>query len=105
MKKFVINCDFSGQQSPFYIYIGLAETDHHPAHFQADWLSKQRGGSIPSSVMDALGELKTLAQKNNVLLEDLCVYALGSSSTLEEEVSEINNQGGESTSHDEQEQD
>lgn len=77
MKKFTINCDFGGQIAPFAIYIGQPEQGHHPLHFQADWLSKNRGGTIPSAVMDAISKLKDLAEKNNVSFEELCVYALG----------------------------
>ena len=77
MKKFTINCDFGGQMSPFAIYIGKPEQNHHPLHFQADWLSKTRGGMIPSEVMEAVTKLQELANKNNVSLEELCVYALG----------------------------
>ena len=78
MKKFTINCDFGGQMSPFTIFIGKPEHAHHPLHFQADWLSKQRGGMIPGDVMDAVKQLQDLAEKNGVSLEELCVYALGS---------------------------
>jgi Domain of unknown function (DUF2610) len=46
-------------------------------HFQADWLSKQRGGMIPGDVMEAVTQLQQLAEKNGVSLEELCVYALG----------------------------
>jgi len=60
------------------LYIGLPKDDHHPLHFQADWLSKVRGGTIPAEVMDAITKLLDLSKKNNVPLEDLCVYALGS---------------------------
>jgi hypothetical protein len=77
MKKFTINCDFGGQMSPFAIYVGKPEGSHHPLHFQADWLSKSRGGMIPGEVMEALTQLQELAEKNGVLLEELCVYALG----------------------------
>ena len=77
MKKFTINCDFGGQLSPFTIFIGKPEHSHHPLHFQADWLSKQRGGMIPADVMDAVSQLQELAEKNGVSLEELCVYALG----------------------------
>ena len=77
MKKFTINCDFGGQLSPFTIFIGKPEHPHHPLHFQADWLSKQRGGMIPGDVMDAVSQLQELAEKNGVSLEELCVYALG----------------------------
>ena len=77
MKKFTINCDFGGQMSPFAIYIGKPEGAHHPLHFQADWLSKARGGMIPGEVMEAVTQLQELAEKNGVSLEELCVYALG----------------------------
>ena len=96
MKKFTINCDFGGQLSPFAIYIGQPEQGHHPLHFQADWLSKQRGGTVPADVMDAISKLKDLADKNNVSLEELCVYALGSTddkdSPQEEEITNENAQ-------------
>ena len=78
MKKFTINCDFGGQMSPFTIFIGKPEKGHHPLHFQADWLSKARGGMIPGEVMEAVTQLQELAEKNGVSLEELCVYALGS---------------------------
>lgn len=77
MKKFTINCDFGGQMSPFTIFIGKPEHSHHPLHFQADWLSKQRGGMIPGDVMEAVTQLQELSEKNGVSLEELCVYALG----------------------------
>ncbi len=77
MKKFVVNCDFGGQMAPFAVYIGVPEGGHHPLHFQGDWLSKNRGGSIPPNIMDAVGKLKDIAVKNKVSLEELCVYALG----------------------------
>ncbi len=88
MKKFSVNCDFGGQIAPFTIYIGQPEPSHHPLHFQADWLSKQRGGTIPAEVMDAITKLQELASKNNVLLEELCVYALGSAQENENSTSE-----------------
>lgn len=78
MRKFSINCDFGGQLAPFDIFIGQPEKSHHPLHFQADWLLKQRGGTILPEVMDAIAKLNALALENGVPLEDLCVYALGS---------------------------
>lgn len=77
MKKFSVPCDFEGVKSPFTIYVGSARADHHPLHFQADWLSKERGGTIPTEVMESLSKLQELARKNNAKFEDLCVYALG----------------------------
>jgi hypothetical protein len=85
MKKFTINCDFGGQIAPFAIYIGNPEPGHHPLHFQADWLSRSRGGTIPGEIMDAIGKLKELADKNNVSLEELCVYSLGAAQQDESE--------------------
>lgn len=96
MKKFTINCDFGGQMAPFTIYIGQPERSHHPLHFQADWLSKERGGTVPAEVMDAIAKLKDLAEKNNVSLEELCVYALGSAQEDEAETEDSKNSKGES---------
>ena len=78
MKKFTINCDFNGQKSPFTVFIGKPQETHHPLHFQAEWLSSQRGGSIPPEVMESVSKIQELAKKNGVSLEDLCVYAIGS---------------------------
>lgn len=84
MKKFTINCDFGGQMAPFTVFIGEPEGSHHPLHFQADWLSKQRGGMIPGEVMDAVSQLQELAKKNGIVLEELCVYALGTEAEQKE---------------------
>ncbi len=85
MKKFTVPCNFNGVQAPFTIYIGSREDNHHPLHFQADWLSKERGGTIPQEVMDSIAKLKELADKNHVSFEDLCVYALGAAQQEQEE--------------------
>lgn len=78
MKKFVVNCDFGGQLAPQTIFIGTPEAQHHPLHFQNDWLTKERNGQIPPDFMESITKLKNLADKNGVRLEDVCVYALGS---------------------------
>jgi len=91
IKKFSVPCDFNGQKSPFTIYIGDPEANHHPLNFQSNWLSKERGGSIPGEVMDSVAKLKALADKNGGSFEDLCVYALG---TAQEEAMEENQGGG-----------
>lgn len=85
MKKFTVPCDFGGQKSPFTIYVGDPEVKHHPLHFQANWLSKERGGNIPGEVMDSIAKLKDIAEQNNVSFEDLCVYALGAAQQEEAE--------------------
>ncbi|MFN7038470.1 MAG: DUF2610 domain-containing protein [Alphaproteobacteria bacterium] len=88
MKKFSVPCNFNGVKAPFTIYIGAPEDKHHPLHFQADWLSKERGGSIPQEIMDSIAKLKELADKNNVSFEELCVYALESAQQTEEVISD-----------------
>ena len=85
MKKFTVPCDFNGVKSPFTIYVGAPKEDHHPIHFQSDWLSKERGGNVPPEVMDSLSQLKDIANKNGVSFEDLCVYALGAAQQDSEE--------------------
>jgi hypothetical protein len=76
MKKFSINCQFDNTMAPFTVYIGTPDPNQHPLYFQSNWLSKDRGGTIPSEVMEAIADLQKLSVKNNVPLEDLCVYAL-----------------------------
>ncbi len=92
MKKFTVPCDFGGQKAPFTIYVGDPEPKHHPLHFQASWLSKERGGNIPGEVMDSIAKLKDIADQNNVSFEDLCVYALGAAQQEEAEVQEDNDE-------------
>lgn len=76
IKKFTVPCDFGGKSAPFDVYIGMPKEGHHPLMNQANWLSKERGGSIPQKVMDSFAKLLDLAKENNVSFEDLCVYAL-----------------------------
>ncbi len=89
VRKFSVPCDFGGVSSPFTIYVGDPEPTHHPLHFQAEWLSKNRGGTIPGDVMDSITKLYELSKKNNVSFEELCAYALtedkGMSSEAEDE--------------------
>lgn len=76
MKKFTIPCHFGDKKNPFDVYIGTPAEGNHPLKFQAQWLAKERGGVIPSEVMESFAKLLALSQKNNVSFEDLCVYAL-----------------------------
>jgi hypothetical protein len=92
MKKFKIPCNFGGKSTPVTFYIGNAEKDHHPIHFQAEWLSKERGGTVSPEIMKSLEELKQLSEKNGVPFEELCSYALESiqaSESLEKKKEEI----------------
>ncbi|KJV54977.1 hypothetical protein OTSKARP_0915, partial [Orientia tsutsugamushi str. Karp] len=78
MKKLVINCNFGGQIAPFTVMIQQPKPDQHPLHFQANWLSTERGGVIPAEVMDSITQLVELSKKYQVPIEELVVYALGS---------------------------
>jgi Domain of unknown function (DUF2610) len=80
MKKFTIPCDFNGKKAPFTLYIGNPEANHNPVFFQAEWLSKERGGTVPPEVMNSLERLQALALKNGVDFEELCSYALTAAS-------------------------
>ncbi len=76
MRKFSIPCDFGGTKAPFEVYIGNPKEGNHPLQNQSNWLSKERGGSIPPKVMESFAKLLELAKKNNVSFEELCSYAL-----------------------------
>ncbi|WP_038560231.1 DUF2610 domain-containing protein [Neorickettsia helminthoeca] len=91
MKKFTVPCQFGNQTSPFTIYIGSPKRDTHPIYNQANWLSKERGGTVPQTVMDSLSKLRELAEENNVSFEDLCVYALKIAECQETQNSEKGN--------------
>lgn len=77
MRRFTIPCDFGSQKFPFTVYIGNPTPNFHPLKYQAAWLQQQRGGQIPSEVMESFEKLYAIAKENNVNFEDLCVYALG----------------------------
>lgn len=80
MKKFTVPCDFGGVKAPFNLYVGEVGPGVHPLQFQAAWLSRERGGTIPAEVMDSFQKLADIAKENGVSFEELCVYALGTAS-------------------------
>lgn len=75
-KQFTIPCQFGQQTSPVTFYIGHPDNGHHPIHFQSDWLSSAKGGTVPQDLMMALQKLHDLALENNADFEELCYYAL-----------------------------
>src|SRR5690606_36732981 len=83
VEQFMIPCDFGGRKAPFPIYVGEPKTDAHPLHYQAWWLSTERGGSIPQEVMDSFEKLHRIALENNVSFAELCAYAIGEASAQE----------------------
>ena len=76
VKQFTIPCQFGSETSPVTLYIGHPETTHHPVHFQSEWLSSVKGGTIPQDLMDTLQKLLDLANENGADFEELCYYAL-----------------------------
>jgi hypothetical protein len=84
MKRFTVPCDFAGVKHPFHVYVGDGGAPEcHPLKYQSHWLESVRGGSIPTEVMESFQRLLTIARENNVSFEDLCVYALGTTSETE----------------------
>jgi Domain of unknown function (DUF2610) len=79
MKRFTVPCDFGSKKWPFHIYVGEPAPYRHPLANQSHWLSRERGGLMPVEVMDSFEKLHTIAKNNNVSFEDLCVYALATS--------------------------
>lgn len=77
LKKFTIPCDFGGLKAPFSIYVGEPRPDKHPLQHQSSWLQRERGGTIPTEVMDSFQKLLNISTENSVSFEELCVYALG----------------------------
>jgi len=100
VKKFTIPCDFNGVKAPFNIYVGEVGPGIHPLQFQADWLSRERGGTIPAEVMDSFQKLADIAKENNVSFEELCVYALGTASNNNSNTNSTDSQNNSSDSSD-----
>lgn len=89
MKKFTVQCNFGGQKSPFTIYIGNPKEENHPVHFQSQWLSSERGGNIPTEVMEGLVKIRDIAKKNGVDFEELCAYALQAAMVTNQEPDKV----------------
>ncbi len=82
--KLNVICNFGGQNAPFTIYVGEPNPKNHPIHFQAEWLSKERGGTVPADVMESLTSLKNLSETNGVPLPELVEYAFKEAGSVEQ---------------------
>ena len=69
-KQFTIPCQFGQQTSPVTFYIGHPDNGHHPIHFQSNWLSSSKGGTVPQDLMMTLQKLHDLALENNADFEE-----------------------------------
>jgi hypothetical protein len=76
MKSFGIPCDFNGIKQTVLFVIGNPHPDYHPIHFQSNWLSLVKGGTVPADIMDSIEKLHQLAMKHRVSFEELCYYAI-----------------------------
>lgn len=76
VKKFTVPCNFVNGQGKFDVWIGDPAPGCHPLKYQEAWLEQNRGGRINTEVMDSFQKLYKLSKENEVLFEELCVYAL-----------------------------
>lgn len=76
VKRLTIPCNFNGQTAPIDIYIGTPNGAQHPIYYQSKWLSSERGGQVPQDIMESIGKIQKIAEKNNVSFEELCYYAI-----------------------------
>lgn len=79
MKRLTIPVEFNGKRVPFHVYIGEPHPKNHPLQHQAHWISTERGGTVPSEIMESFEKLHKISIENNVSFEELCAYALGNS--------------------------
>ncbi len=75
IKKFTINCNFTGQKAPVDFYIGDPALGTHPLNFQNRWLNA-KGGEVPKNFMDTFTEIQKISERNKVSFEELCTYVL-----------------------------
>lgn len=76
VKKFTIDCNFSGQKLPVTFYIGEAAIGSHPLGFQSKWLAAEKGGEVPKDLMESFQKLKDISDRNKISFEELCQYVL-----------------------------
>lgn len=75
---FAVLCDSQNGRQNINLQIGYPECEHHPLHFQADFLGKSKGCSIPSNIMDSMNKIYKLSIENNVDFVELAEYAIKS---------------------------
>lgn len=88
---------FNGVSHPFYVYIGTPCSHLNPVYFQAKWLKEIRAGDLPQDVQDSFTRHLAISIENQVLFEDLCVYALGAANEVASDVEQsanINSEAG-----------
>lgn len=76
VKKFTTNCEFPGSQAPVTFFIGESYIGAHPLAFQSRWLNKEKGGNVPTDIMESFSKLKDIADRNKVSFEELCGFVI-----------------------------
>jgi hypothetical protein len=76
--RFVMSivCNFNGVKAPQSFIIGYPEENHHPIHFQSNFIAKNRGGNVPPDMMESIQKLYDLSKKNGVDFLEICKYAI-----------------------------
>ncbi len=99
VKKFTANCNFGSQVTPVTLYIGDPADGSHPLGFQSKWLGKEKGGSIPESIMDSFAKIADISKKSRVSFEELCSYLIeetNSTKSLQKDVEKASSLGSNS---------
>ncbi len=76
VQKFTAKCDFGGRKIPVTLYIGNPSPNTHPLEFQNRWLSKEKGGAVPSDIMESFNKLQKISNESKVSFEELCKYVI-----------------------------
>ncbi len=76
VQKFTTNCDINGKKLPVTLYIGNPSPGSHPLAFQNRWLNNEKGGSVPSDIMDSFTKLKEISDNGRISFEELCKYVI-----------------------------
>ncbi len=79
IQELLVPCIANGnQKKEVKLFIGNADHNHSPTHFQEAWLEKERGMSIPQEITEGLQKIRKLAIENGVPFTELCEYAIKS---------------------------
>lgn len=76
VQKFTTKCDFNGKKLPVTLYVGNPAAGTHPLAFQNRWLGKEKGGSVPSNIMESFTKLKNISDNGRISFEELCKYVI-----------------------------
>ncbi len=74
VKKFSVDCDFSGTKHKVDFYVGNPAEGNHPLSFQSKWLAENRHGHIPEDLMNTFSQINDISTQNKVPFEDLLEY-------------------------------